>query len=128
MRKLVFCILFIGVLCSCEKSDSEPLVAELNGQWELQNASCFCFFSEDFEFGDHKIEFNSDTLTIENSTETFFITESGMYNFQVQSNKIIIDGTWEFTYQQEEDILVLSFIDNPEIADDEITLTYKRAG
>ncbi len=131
MKKLVFCLLFVGVVFSCENSDdSTPTPIDLNGKWELQSASCFCFYPEDFDFSAHKIIFENDegTLTIENSTETFFITGSGSYDFQIQDNKVIINNTWEFTFEIKGDSLIMSFVDNPEIADDEVTLTYKKIG
>jgi len=122
-------LLLVGVIFSCEKSDdSTPIPPDLNGKWELQSASCFCFYPDGFDFSAHRIDFNNDegTLTIENSSETFFITAAGSYNFQVQNDRIVIKDTWEFTFEIKGDTLVLSFIDDPEIADDEVTLTYKK--
>lgn len=129
MKKLVFCVLFVGILFSCEKSeDNTATLEELNGTWELQSVNCFCFFPDGFDFSGHKIDFNNDegTLTIENSAETLFITASGSYNFQVENKMIIIKDTWEFTFEINGDTLVLSNVDDPELADDEITLTYKK--
>jgi len=128
MKKLAF-LFFVGVLFSCEKSnDSSPTPEGLNGTWELQSASCFCFFPDDFDFGAHKIDINSNdgVLTIENSSETSFIAEAGSYDFLVRSGNIVIRNTWEFTFEIKGDTLTLIFVDNPEIADDEISLTYKR--
>jgi hypothetical protein len=129
MKKLVFCLLFVGMLFSCEDSDDNTTtLTELNGKWELQNVSCYCFFPDDFDFSQHKIDFNSDDriLTVENSSETFFISGSGSYDFLIENNKISIKDIGEFTFEIKGDLLVLSFVDNPDIADDEITLTYKK--
>lgn len=129
MKKLAFCLLFVGILVSCENSDdSNPIPGELEGKWELQSASCFCFFPEDFDFSGHKIDFDNDEgiLTVEHSAETSFITAAGRYDFQFQNNMIVIKDIGQFTYEIMGDSLVMSFVDNPEIADDEITLTYKK--
>lgn len=129
MKKLVFCLLFVGVVFSCENSDdSTPTPIDLNGKWELQSASCFCFNPEGFDFSAHKIIFNNDegTIRIDNSTETFFIAASGSYDFQIQNNMVVINSTWEFIFELKGDTLTMSFVDNPEIADDEVTLTYKK--
>lgn len=129
MKNLVFCLLFVGILSSCEDlDDNTPTPSDLSGKWELQSVSCFCFFNEDFDFSQHKINFDNDgsILTLENSEETFFISRAGRYDFQVQNNKIVINDIGEYTFEIKGDTLVLSFVDNPEIADDEVTLTYER--
>jgi len=65
-------------------------------------------------------------LLVENSTETFFISEAGSYNYQIENNKVVIKNTIEFTYELSGETLVMTFVDDPEIGDDEITLTYKK--
>jgi len=129
MKKLAFCLLIVSTLVSCNKlEDLESSPNELDGRWELQSALCFCFYPEDFDFGAHKIEFNNDEglLIVENSTETFFISEAGSYNYQIENNKVVIKNTIEYTYELSGETLVMTFVDDPEIGDDEITLTYKK--
>ncbi len=129
MRIFTICLLLLTVLVSCEKSEEvnqPPSTSEIRGKWELQSASCFCFFSDDFDFGAHKLEFNTtvNEVIVENSDDTFFITGSGTYPFVVENDGIIIKGRIEYTYRIEGSILTLIFVDNPQIADDEISLTY----
>jgi len=129
MKKLVFSLLIAFVIISCNKSDDNtPVPIELSGKWELKRVSCFCFFPEDFDFTVHKIDFNTAERVsiIENSDESLFIAPAGSYNFQVQADTIIIDDTIKYIYTVNGNDLTLTFKDNPELADDEISLFYKK--
>ena len=131
MRNFTIYILLFTVLFSCEKLEEvnqPPSTLELQGKWELQNASCFCFFSDDFDFGAHKLEFDltANQLFVENSEETFFVTGAGTYPIVVENDRITIKERIEYTYQIEGNTLTLNFIDNPQIADDEISLIYSK--
>lgn len=129
MNNLITYLLLFTMLVSCEKLEevTQPAsTSELQGKWELQSASCFCFFPDDFDFGAHKLEFNTtaNEVIIENSDDTFFITGSGTYPIVVINDGITIKGSIEYTYRIADGMLTLTFIDNPQIADDEISLTY----
>ncbi len=131
MRNFTIYLLLFTVLVSCEKFEEVnqfPSTSELQGKWELQNASCFCFFPDDFDFGAHKLEFDTtaNQLIVENSEETFFVTGAGTYPFVAENNRITIKGSIEYNYQIEGGTLSLTFIDNPQLADDEILLTYSK--
>jgi len=129
MKRIVLYFLCTLVFVSCEKSAEPILIPEnLNGKWALERASCFCFFPEDFDFSQHKIDFNNsnNSLVVENAEDTFFVSKAGTYNFQVQGDTIIIDDSVKYTFEIQQDSLIMSFVDNPEIADDEISLWYKR--
>ncbi len=129
MRKFAICLLVLTLSVSCEKLEEvnqPPSTSELQGKWELQSASCFCFFPEDFDFGAHKLEFNAtaNEVIIENSDDTFFVTGAGTYPIVVENNRITIKDSIAYTFQIQSDTLTLTFIDNPQIADDEISLIY----
>jgi hypothetical protein len=130
MKLCISFLLFFTILASCEKlEDVSPLTptsSELQGKWELQSASCFCFFSEDFDFGAHKLEFNAngEQVVVENSGDTFFVTDAGTYPIVVNNDRITIKNSLEYTFKIKSDTLILNFVDNPQIADDEISLTY----
>lgn len=129
MIKYVFSLIFLVVLSSCdEKSEVELDPVPLTGQWELQSASCFCFFEDDFDFGQHKVEFDLENkeITIENSEEANFITGAGTYKIEIDENRFSIKNTLEYSYEIEGSTLTLIYIDDPAIADDEITLTYSK--
>lgn len=129
MRNFTICLLVLAVFSSCEKLEEvnkPPSNSELQGKWELQSASCFCFFPDDFDFGAHKLIFNAtaNEVIVENSDDTFFVTAAGTYPIVVTNDGITINGIIEYTYRIENMILTLTFRDNPEIADDEISLSY----
>jgi len=129
MKKFVVLLVCSVIFISCDKSDDTNTPPdELSGNWELQRVSCFCFYPEDFDYTVHTINFNTSdgVLSIENSSETSFIAPAGSYNFQVQTDQITIDGNINYTYEITGTSLVLSFVDNPEIADDEISLFYSK--
>lgn len=131
MRIFITYLLLFSVLISCEKLEEvnqPPSTSELQGKWELQSANCFCFFPDDFDFAAHKLEFNTtaNEVIVENSDDTFFITGSGTYPFVINNDGIIIKGSIEYTYRITGTTLTLTFVDNPQIADDEISLTYSK--
>lgn len=128
---IVYFLLFLAVL-SCEKLEPvNPLnpTSSLEGKWELESAACFCFFPDDFDFGAHTLTFNSsnNTVVIENSGETSFITKAGTYSFSESTDMVTIDSALEYLFELKGDSLVLRNVDNPEIADDEISLTYSKS-
>lgn len=130
MRNFAICSLVLILFISCEKLEEvnplTPTSSELQGKWELQSASCFCFFPEDFDFGAHKLEFNAiaNEVIIENSDDTLFVTGAGTYSIVVESELITINDSIAYTFQIQENMLILTFVDNPDLADDEISLTY----
>ena len=131
MRIFTTYLLLFAVFISCEKLDEAkqpPSNSELQGKWELQSASCFCFFEDDFDFGAHKLEFNANEteVSIENSDDTFFVTGAGTYQIIVEGNLISIKENVEYTYKIQGETLTLNFVDNPQIADDEISLIYSK--
>jgi len=131
MRICITYLLLFTILVSCEKLkevNQPSSTSELQGKWELKNASCFCFFPDHFDFGAHKLEFDStaDELIVENSDDTFFITDAGTYPIIIEIDRITIKNSIEYNYRIEGKTLILTFIDNPQIADDEILLTYSK--
>jgi hypothetical protein len=130
MKSPILFVLLLTFFISCTDNDDEVTVVDtaLEGKWALTNASCFCFFGDDFDFSEHKLDFDTKErmLTIENSENTQFIRSSGTYDFTLKKNSITINGNLKYTYVVNGNKLELSFIDNPDIADDEITLFYTK--
>lgn len=116
------------ILSSCEENN-DFYSESLDGTWILQKAICFCHFGDDFDFNQHKIIINhqKNSLEIQNSNETNFITTSGQYPLGVNGNELSIDKNQKFTFVQNDNSLTLTYVDNPMIADDEIVLEYIRA-
>lgn len=130
MRNFAICLFVLTIFLSCEKleevSSIPPSTSELQGKWELQSASCFCFFPDDFDFGAHNLTFSTtaNEVIIENSDDTFFVTGAGTYPVVIENNRITIKDSIAYTYRIAGDTLTTNFVDNPQIADDEISLTY----
>ena len=127
MKKVSFLVIMVFVLLSCSGDDDNVVDTTLNGEWILNRASCFCFFEEDFDFSAHSLTFNSmgEEVIVENSDTTFFITQAGTYSFTNNGTVLDIDGR-KYTYNIEGNSLVLTFVDEPNIADDEIALFYTK--
>lgn len=126
MRKSIF---FLAVLFACTacSSDDNVINPELAEQWILNDVACFCFFGDDFDFSAHTITFDASagTVTIENSADSSFIAASGTYSYSDNGEVIEIDGR-RYTYEIKGNTLTLNFVDNPNIADDEISYFYTR--
>nr|WP_299171774.1 hypothetical protein [uncultured Allomuricauda sp.] len=121
---LLFAVLILIVIVACS-SDDNIVNPELDGQWILNDVACFCFFGDDFDFSDHTITFNAPggTVTISSLTDSSFIAESGTYLYSDNGSVIEIEGR-RYTYEINGNTLTLNFIDNPNIADDEVSYFY----
>jgi len=65
-------------------------------------------------------------VRVDNSEGTNFVTGSGTYPFTIQNDSIVIKERIAYTYQIDGTILILTFIDDPQLADDEISLVYSK--
>jgi len=125
-----FSLILIAILisfASCTSSDDgEPNAGPLDGKWVLKNAICFCFFGDEFDFGRHRlfIDQANNKMRIENLGDIHFINETGDYSFEIIENELVLDEQRKYTYEQNGNSLTLTYVDNPTLADDEITLEY----
>ncbi|MBT8308283.1 MAG: hypothetical protein KJN85_15195 [Maribacter sp.] len=128
MKKL-FTILFITLMfISCSSDDNDNLdttPTPLEGKWILTNVFCFCSFGENPDFSGHKLTFEGNNLKVENTGEFDFLADAEGI-FSLQGDVITFKNGIQYTYALKTDVMAISFIDNPQIADDEILLTYKR--
>ncbi len=110
---------------SCSKDDNDVLDTELGGRWILTNVSCFCGFGDNPDFSGHKLIFKDNNLDVENSGKFQFLTNtSGAYT--VNGNTITLKNGRQYTYVVKLNTLELTFVDEPNIADDELFLEYRR--
>lgn len=112
-------------LIGCFSDDDYVDDAALNGTWVLNNASCFCNFANDFDFSTHQLTFDSSEqrVVVNNPKDIFFIIESGTYIFSNDGRVLNINGK-RYSYEIIGNAMQLTFVDNPDIADDEISLFY----
>lgn len=130
MKKIGILLLSVIFLSSCSNSDDDSQIdAELSGTWMLTNISCFCGFDSDTNFNDFSLNFkdSKNSVIVQNPREDYFyIADSGTYNFTLSNGIIKINGSDDFKYIVTGDILTLTRVDNPQIADDELILNYKK--
>ena len=131
MKRIVFLLLSVLFLSACSKNDDNPkLDPQLNGSWILTDVSCFCFHDPEKDFSEYTLNFKEteNTVDIQNpSEEYFYIAEDGSYNYSISNQIISIEGaTYSYLYSIENNELSFHNIDDPQIADDEITLIFKR--
>ncbi len=119
---LFFVTLFI---IACSKDNDDVVNVELEGQWELTDVTCFCFFGENPNFEAHKIRFEGSRLEVTNTGEYEFLTDAaGTYS--VDGNLITFSNSAQYRYAINDNLLTLTFVDDPLISDDEIVLEYIR--
>lgn len=130
MRVATFFLGMFFLFCSCaDKNDDETIDAALQGEWVLSNVSCFCYFGENPDFGSHKLIFDSPAqkVIIVNQGKSPYFHDEGKYTYVHKNDTISINGDdRSYTYKIEGNNLTLTYIDEPMIADDEISFRYIR--
>ncbi len=129
MKKILIVLLSTIVLSACSKSDNPKMDSELVGVWMLTNISCFCGFDSETNFNDFTLNFTAsqNSVLVQNPREDYFyIANSGTYNYNVADGILKINGSDDFKYSIDGDVLTLTRVDDPQIADDELDLTYKK--
>ena len=125
MKKIYTALFLTFLLVSCSNDNDDGVSTDLEGKWTLTNVSCFCAFGNNPDFSGHKITFVGNNLEVGNTGEfKFLIDAAGAYT--TQGNVITLKNGRQYTYVVKTDVLELTFVDNPQIADDEIFMVYKR--
>lgn len=125
-------LVIIGVLCisfSCSNDEvSDPEDDALDGEWVLTNISCFCFFEEDTDFSTTQLTFNTkdNTLTVQNSGQNTYFKESGTYSYSGEGTRIQLSSSEAYIFTLKSTSLQLVYEDNPEIADDEVSYSFRK--
>ncbi|UWX54694.1 hypothetical protein NYZ99_17895 [Maribacter litopenaei] len=128
MKRILLFIVSI-VLLSCD-SENDPVIqdAALHGEWMLQEISCFCGFDPETDFSETKLFFDVENskLTVINEGTSQFFKEAGEYYYGGQNNILdFTDGT-SYQFQVKGRQLSLVYLDNPNIADDEVAYYFIR--
>lgn len=125
MRQVFITLTLIALLTSCSNDNDDNLTTPLEGKWTLTNVSCFCGFGENPDFSGHKLTFKNNDLEVENTGEfEYFTNAAGEY--AINGNVITFQDGQQYTYVVKLNVLELTYVDEPGIADDEIFMTYKR--
>lgn len=118
---------FLLLVFTCEKSEVK-VVHSVEGQWILEDVSCFCFFEED-SFKDSQLWFfpaKSQLVSKGIVGKSFSISTLNVPISYTLIDDVLEVDTRQYTIQHDGDRLILSYIDNPDIADDEITFYYRK--
>ncbi len=128
MKKLLIIITLITIFTSCSKEEIKD--ERLNGEWYLTDAYCFCGFDPEVDIKDFTLNFDNSkqAVSIGNPPDTYyFIAENGTYTYVLTDSEISFKGVpTEYKYSIENNVLTLDKIDDPQIADDELTLVFRR--
>jgi len=124
--KKIFLIGCLALLSfSCSNDNDDKLTFDFEGPWTLYNVSCFCDFGQNPDFSTHKITFDAEEVTIVNSGQYEFLTNAeGAYTV-VDDILTLINGD-QYKIEVKLDRLYLIYVDNPGVADDEVTFEYVR--
>ncbi|KAA2219591.1 MULTISPECIES: hypothetical protein [Maribacter] len=123
-------LMMLVYLISCD-SDNDPVIQDtgLNGEWILQEVSCFCAFDANVDFSETRLIFETDTntLTVINEGTDRFFKESGVYRYGGQNNVLDFTDNTSYQFEVAENQLTLVYLDNPQIADDEVVYSFRRS-
>jgi len=129
MQKWIFILGFVFFF-SCTDDDNGGEVNDdgLEGQWTLTNVSCFCAFGENPDFSATHIIFNlgANELEVSNTGENVYFRENGTYTYLGNDNRLTFNDGRSYTFAINGSELSLVFVDEPNIADDEVSYTFTR--
>lgn len=129
-RSLLLAYTLLILSCSKDKEDRATFDGDtvLNGAWQLTNVSCFCFFDEDTDFGATTLLFDidRDAVTVEHMGNDVFFKEQGTHVYDGMEDKLLFGPDEAYTFLVKGDVLKLIYVDEPNIADDEVVFTLQR--
>ena len=129
IRTSFFGILGVFTLLSCTKKSPVEL-PELEGQWILTNVSCFCYF-DDYDFTTNQLWFfpeEEKLLSKGPIGNSFSISDlNDPTGYTLKDSILSMKGSKnEYHIELKGNQLSLSYIDNPQIADDEIWYYFEK--
>ncbi len=125
MKSIGWLLLTVYLMVSCSKdgfdSDGYP-----DGKFRVLERQCFCWqLPADWSMN---YTFNRDgnTLLVETLDEKGMVENVSSRTYGVKGDNITIDGR-EHTFKKNKDNLEITYLDDPRIADDELTLILKKS-
>lgn len=123
-------LLFLALCSSCSIDglrDSD-FAEELEGQWILEDVRCFCGF-QDYDFSRNQLWFFPEdgyVLTKSTAPYSLGISESNLLTRVQFKDKVIheLSSGRKYEYSLSGTRLTLTYVDNEQIADDEVSYTY----
>ena len=124
----LFVFSFFLLLFTCHKTDVGG-DESLDGQWILEDVSCFCAF-EKYDFSRNQLWFfSTKSLLFSKGTvgEAVGIsTPNRPKKYTVKAQTLTLSNGRSYTYELDDNKLILHYIDVPEIADDEVSYYFKK--
>ncbi len=128
--KRFFWVMISILFISCNQDDG-PVIQDtaLNGEWILQDISCFCGFDPEVDFSETRLFFDTenDKITVFNDGDYQFFKESGEYYYGGQNNILNFADDTSYQFEIKGEQLSLVYLDNPNIADDEVAYFFVRS-
>jgi hypothetical protein len=129
MKQLALLFLLLIALSSCTK-EAQKVSDELQGQWILTQVVCFCYFDE-YDFTQNQLWiFPEEGVLLAKGPLTDAINVAPLNDpasFTLKDQVLEIkDHDRSYTLEQEGNKLTLSYIDNPMIADDEVSYIFEK--
>jgi hypothetical protein len=128
-----FLVLLIAlVLSSCLKDNelNSPETGAIEGRWQLQQVSCYCYF-EDYDFTTNELWVSAKSsvmLSRNQNGQPLGISDNEIVTpIRVQGNELDdLISNRSYTFEVDANNLSIHYVDNPDIADDEISYYFKR--
>ena len=94
----------------------------------LTEISCFCAFDPEIDFTETRLLFDVDTssVTVINDGNYQLFKESGIYKYGGQNNILSFPDETSYQFEVKGSQLSLIYLDEPNIADDEVAYYFKR--
>ena len=132
LLKGVIILLVTTGLTSCLKENdlSNSQIEKLEGRWQLQQVSCFCYF-EDYDFTSNELWISAKSsvmLSRNQNDQPLGITDNEIVTpIRVRNNELTdLISNRSYTFDLNGDVLNIHYIDNPQIADDGISYSFRR--
>lgn len=129
MKQLFLLVILLITLNACTKEE-QKIIPELNGQWVLTQAICYCNFDE-YDFTQNQLWIFAERgilLTKGPLNDSFNIAPLNTpKSFKIKDHVLeIIDFDRSYMLEHEGNTLTLTYRDNPMIADDEVSYVFER--
>ncbi|HZJ36117.1 MAG TPA: hypothetical protein VFD29_05790 [Gillisia sp.] len=121
MRKILMILGLLLVCVSCS-NDDDDVIAAPNGQYRVVEKLCYCAFPDDGSIEYWIFDLPSNTLTVRIvDTEGELVEQRELFYGTKGANLVLGEGK-EYVQNMTDGKLELVYVDNPGLADDELTV------
>ena len=120
MKNSLLLLFGLFLLLSCNNDDGD-ITGPPDGEYRLVELICFCGPPEEGITKQWIFDLDANTLTINTIEADGQVRESFEQFYGRKGNNLILGEGSEFEQKKEGRLLVLTYLDNPRLADDEVT-------